>query len=125
MLPAWIGGAKTLPRALVGRGVQKELWNKIQIRRSCALGYSTHPIARPGGPSSADSPTQSTDSPGCHVGTRRPGQGVSCPEPLVSSPSGVNPLRYPARCGQVQWKSPPPPYQRAPSLRVEALGILE
>lgn len=81
----------------------------MQMRRSCVLGYSTLPAARPGGPSSTDSPTRSTASPGCHVGTLRPRQGASCPEPLVSSPSGVNPLRYPARCGQVQWKSPPPP----------------
>ena len=39
----------------------------------------------------------------------RPRQGTSCPEPLVSNPPGVSPLRHPARCGQAQWKSPASP----------------
>ena len=61
---AWTGGAKTLPGALVGRGVEKEQSSETKIRLSCALGYSTQPAARPGGPSSADRPTQSTALPG-------------------------------------------------------------
>ena len=70
-MQTWTGGCCCLDRrsrdpagALVGRGVEKEQSSETKIRLSCALGYSTQPAARPGGPSSADRPTQSTALPG-------------------------------------------------------------
>lgn len=67
----------------------------------CALGSSTHPTPRPGGPSCREGLIQSTPHiRGFSVGKLRLRLGVSCPEPLVSSPPGVSPLGRPAGCGQ-------------------------
>lgn len=86
-----------------------ELWGSWCTKRSSGARCRSDP-ALPGGPSYTRDATQSTLYTGCQVGKLRPRQSASCPEDLVSSSPGVNPLSHPAGCGgQAQWKKSPSP----------------